>query len=48
MLILILQVFAFVFLVIAALGVALPRLNFGWMGLALLVLTYILQRGVTH
>jgi hypothetical protein len=31
-------VFAFVFFVIAALGISHPRLSFGWMGLAFLTL----------
>jgi hypothetical protein len=45
MLVTILLVFAFVLLVVAAFGIGLPRVNLGWLGLALWVLS-ILLRGV--
>ena len=38
----ILLVFAFVFAVIAALGVAIPRVHFGWLSIAFWILSILL------
>ena len=38
----ILMVFAFVFFVVAAAGIALPRVNLGWVGLACWALSILL------
>ncbi len=38
----ILWVFAFVFFCVAAVGLALPRVSFGWLGLAFFTLGFLL------
>lgn len=40
---LILLVFSFVFLLLASFNIGWPRVNFGWLGLALLVFTFLLK-----